>query len=330
MTYRQWWTGVGMLAIMAALSCWGATLVYSRPRGGPVNIALPEPSDRFEGKQAIAYLRDICKLGPRMTATPAMATQQTLLRRHFEALGAKVEFQEFQGTQPSVRQPFPCVNVVVRWHPDAQRRVLLGAHYDTRPLADQEALPQNRGIPIIGANDGASGVAFLMELGRLMPNLQLEVGVDFVLFDAEEYIFAPQRDQYFLGSEHFVREYNNRSKEFQYRAVIVLDMIADRNLRIQPDQRSLARAGWLVKDVWTIAHELRVREFDTRTHPLDLLDDHVSFHKGNIPAIVLIDFDYPHWHRLSDTPDKCSGESMEKVSRVIVEWLKRQKKNAVD
>lgn len=289
-----------------------------------VEIPLPKPSEKFSGDQAYQYLKQICDLGPRITATPAMTRQQELLKRHFEALGATVELQEFQGTQPSIRRPFRCVNLIVHWHPERERRVLLGAHYDTRPIADQEPVLRHRQQPILGANDGASGVAFLMELGRLMPSLDLNVGVDFVLFDAEEIIYVPQTDRFFLGSEYFVKHYTANPPPYNYEAVIVVDMIGDKDLEIYPDQRSLVRAGALVEEVFAIAHELKVDAFHFGDGP-DVLDDHIAFQNAGIPAIVLIDFGYPHWHRLTDTPDKCSGESLEKVSRVIVEWLKRQK-----
>lgn len=289
-----------------------------------VEFSPPTRSDRFDPGQSFRYLETICALGPRMTATPAMARQIEALERHFTALGATVERQAFQGTQPSQRRPFSCVNLLVQWHPEKTRRVLLGAHYDTRPLADMEPVARRKNEPILGANDGGSGVAFLMELGRVIPSLDLAVGVDFVFFDAEEFIFEPGIDRFFLGSEEFVRNYRQRPPPHRYEAVIVVDMIGDRDLEIFPDERSAARAGPLVDEVWSVARELGVQSFRPQVR-YDILDDHVAFQNAGIPAIVLIDFGYPHWHRLTDTPDKCSGESLETVARVLIEWLKRRK-----
>jgi hypothetical protein len=315
------WVGVAIVGVGIVVGAWGSVMSTSF-EAAP--LPPPLPAESFDGAQAYQYLVEICKLGSRMTATPAMRRQQEILQKHFEALGATVELQRFTATQPSRgKRSFECTNLVVHWHPESTRRVLLGAHYDTRPHADEEPLPRNRAKPIIGANDGASGVALLMELGRLVGKLELNVGVDFVLFDAEEYIFSPGVDRYFLGSEYFVAELGRRPPVHRYDAVVVVDMIADEELEIYPDQASAVRAGALVREIWDVAGAMRARPFKTPAK-YDILDDHIAFQKAGIPAIVLIDFDYPHWHRLSDTPDKCSAASLQTVGRVLVEWLKRK------
>jgi GNAT superfamily N-acetyltransferase len=283
-----------------------------------------EPSDAFDGRKAQFYLEEVCRIGPRTTGSNGMRRQIAGIKKHFEKLGAKVEFQTFNIRQGSMRgRMVEGVNTVVTWKPEAKSRVLLSCHYDTRPWPDEERLPQNRRGTFIGANDGGSGVAFLMELGRLMPNLETEVGVDFVFFDAEELIFDPDQDQYFLGSKWFANNYARGKQKFRYDAVINLDMIADADLQIHPDQRSMGFSSKLVKEVWDIAKELEVKQFKQDTKH-DVLDDHLSFHAVDVQAINLIDFDYPHWHKISDTPDKCSPESFDAVARVIVEWLKRR------
>lgn len=326
--------GTKLLGLLAAVSVAVAGVEVARQRSStrnpgksykPMTVQPPQHVESFDGKQALGYLEAICSIGPRITATDGMRQQQEMLTTFFEALGATVELQRFEGRQPSLgNRPIPCANLIVHWHPDANRRVLLGAHYDTRPTADREPIFRKRDLPFLGANDGASGVAFLMELGRVIKSLPLEVGVDFVLFDAEEYILSADRDKYFLGSEYFVRQYTTTKPIYRYEAVVVVDMIGDRDLQIFPDQRSLARAGALVQEVWTIAGRLGVRQFRQQVGH-DLLDDHIAFQDAGIPAIVLIDFDYPHWHRVADTPDKCSAESLEAVSRVVIEWLKHRR-----
>ena len=314
---------LGAVALLVAGAGVGLVMSATRSRG-PV-FPTPVPSDRFDGALALEYLEKICEIGPRISATPGMRTQQEVLRRHFEALGATVERQSVKATQPSKRgRKFRLVNLVVHWHPQAKRRVLLGAHYDTRPIADREPVARDWKKPFLGANDGASGVAFLMELGRRIPKLDLKVGVDFVFFDAEEYIFVPNYDKFFLGSEYFVRRYVRDKPDYRYEAVVVVDMIGDRDLEILPDQRSLQHAEGLVSEIWGIAGELGVRQFVLQRGP-DILDDHVAFQDAGIPAIDLIDFEYPHWHRLSDTPDKCSAESLDAVGRVLLEWLARKR-----
>jgi Zn-dependent M28 family amino/carboxypeptidase len=253
-----------------------------------------------------------------------MQRQQQILKEHFEKLGFAVELQRFHARQPSRAESFECVNMLVKFKPERTKRVLLSCHYDTRPMADREPPLSNRRGQFQGANDAAASVAFLMELGRLLPNLPLEVGVDFAFFDAEEFIYDTQRDRYFIGSEEFVRKLVADSGKNRYSKVLNLDMIAGKDLRLHPDIDSSIRAGALVAEVWGIAKELKIEEF----HPEpkhEVRDDHVPFLDAGINAADLIDFDYVHWHRLSDTPQNCSPESMDKVAAVIIEWLKRQK-----
>jgi hypothetical protein len=287
-----------------------------------VSIEPPEPSTEFDGKNAHRYLVQLCKLGPRLTASRPMAKQQEILKTHFEKLGAEVALQTFEARQPSRPAPFRCTNLVVRWPSQAQKRVLLGCHYDTRPMADREPPLSRRRGSFVGANDSTSCVALLMELGRLLPNLETGVGVDFVFFDAEEFIYDAQRDAYFIGSEYFVGQLTKRQE--RYDAAVVLDMIAGKNLRIHPEVEASFKFPDLIREIWGVAAELGVREFDPKPKH-HVRDDHEPFLKAGMNATVLIDFDYPHWHRLSDTPENCSAVSMEKVAKVLSEWLKRRR-----
>jgi len=279
----------------------------------------------YDGKRAIGYLEEVCKIGPRISGSDGMKKQQELLRKHFEDQGAQVTLQTFEGKQLSQRSPVEMANLVVSWHPDRLQRVIICSHYDTRPLADQE---EDRGRwreAFVSANDGGSGVAFLMELAHRMKDLKVQVGVDFVFFDGEEYIFDPPRDKYFFGSEHFAKEYQERKqKDRKYLAAILLDMIGGKGARFPVEPGSHIRAGLLVQQVWSIAGELGSPVFE-RQYGQEVLDDHIALNKVGIPAIDLIDFNYPHWHKLSDTPDKCSAETLEQVARVLMVWLQRLK-----
>src|SRR5262249_34260171 len=153
------------------------------------------------------YLEDLCKIGPRISGTEGMDKQQELLVKHFKGLGAEVAKQHFNAKQVSQRKTITMTNLIVSWHPERRRRVILCAHYDTRPIADQEPDPRKWREPFLSANDGGSGVALLMELAHHMKDLKTEVGVDFVIFDGEEYIFDPKRDRYFFGSDYFANDY---------------------------------------------------------------------------------------------------------------------------
>ena len=185
--------------------------VFSLNAGGDVK---PAP---FDGKRAMKYLTEICDIGPRQSGTPGMREQIKLITKHFENLGLKVEVQAFSGKQKSRENAVEMKNLIIRFFPERERRVILCSHYDTRPIADQEPDPRKWRDKFVSANDGGSGVAFLMELANHMKALKINVGVDFVLFDGEEYVFN-REDDYFFGSKHFAQEYRKNKGKTRYGA----------------------------------------------------------------------------------------------------------------
>jgi len=284
-----------------------------------------EPPE-FSGPSAFAHLEAICKLGPRPSGSEGMRRQRALAAEHFRAAGATVTGQAFRIRDRRTGEPVHLENLIVTWHPDRRERILIGAHYDTRPYPDRDPVDP-RGV-FLGANDGASGVALLLELGRFMGALT-GPGVDFVLFDAEEYVVGP-RDPYFLGSTYFARQYAAAQRAGAgpvYRAGVIVDMVADRDLEIWQEQKSVTWPDTrpIVEEIWGVAARLGVRQFVPR--PLhEVEDDHVPLRNiGRIPTCEIIDFDYPAWHTTRDTPEQCSAESLEVVGRVVLAWLREQR-----
>ena len=284
----------------------------------------------FNGQRAYEYLRQLCAIGPRVSGTAGMARQQELLERHFKELGGLVTRQRFRlSKHPLSGNPVQLSNLIVEWHPQRKERVLLCAHYDTRPLPDQDPDPlKRRRGTFLGANDGGSGVALLMELGHQMPQFESPLGVDFVFFDAEEFVFDERRDKYFLGSEHFARQYRRADRRHTYRWGILLDMVGDARLSIFQEHFS---ATWpdtrpLVQSIWETARRLGVQEF-LPTVGYRVNDDHVPLHNiGKIPICDIIDFAYPDrsnrfWHTEEDVPRNCSALSLAKVGWVLQTWL---------
>ena len=327
-------TRFDLVACSAAVSLALTACLFTRADTALAEAA-PAPvakDQRFDGQRSYEYLKQICKFGSRMSGSEGMEKQQALLLKHFQALGAKAELQKV----PPFRHPLngslvPAANIVVQWHPEARERILLCAHYDTRPFPDQEPNPRLRQKPFIGANDGASGVALLMELGHHVRDLPERYGLDVVFFDAEEFVFS-ERGQYFIGSEHFAREYVRNPPEHRYVAGVLLDMVGDRKLsvfqetysRMWPDTRPI------VKEIWATADRLGVEEF----HPREgyrVKDDHLAIRNiAGIPTCNIIDFHYPNkqnsfWHTTRDVPENCSAESLGKVGWVVQEWLKSKK-----
>ncbi len=297
--------------------------------GTVAQSAANPPATGFDGQRSYGYLKDLCALGNRMSGSHGMKRQQALVEKHFSELGAKVSYQRFKVKHPLNGKRVPMANIIVEWKPEAKRRLLLCAHYDTRPLPDREFNPRiaKNGI-FLGANDGASGVALLMELGHHVAGLPLNYGLDFVLFDGEELVYDNDRDPYFLGSTWFASQYRKRPPQHQYVAGVLFDMVADAKLTMYQEKNSVSwkQTRLLVNEIWGTAERLGIKEFIPRVR-YEVLDDHLPLNKiAKIPVCDLIDFEYPdpsnrYWHTTADTPGRCSADSLGKVGKVIVAWL---------
>jgi Zn-dependent M28 family amino/carboxypeptidase len=162
-----------------------------------------------------------------------------------------------------------------------------------------------------------------MELAHEIRSLPTPYGIDFVLFDAEEFIFD-DRHRFFLGSEYFARQYAEKPSPHRYRWGVLLDMIGDKDLQLYQERNSVYWRDTrpLVDDIWATARRLGVREFIPRWK-YEIRDDHLMLRNvAGIPTCDIIDYDYPPWHTQGDTPDKCSALSLAKVGWVVREWLK--------
>ena len=291
--------------------------------------AVPIP-DSYDAPRAMGYLEKLCEFGPRPSASPAMKKQQDYLQNFFLDRGADVVMQEFQARHPETGKPITMTNLIARWGIDCPQRFLLCAHYDTRPYPDQDR--HNRRGVFVGANDGASGTAGLMELSHHFQQLPQDIGVDVVLFDGEEFVFEQGRDDYFLGSTHYAKSYLHNPPPILYQAGILFDMIGDRELKIYYEQNSMKYARDVARGVWKTAKRLKVKAFVPRIRHT-ISDDHLPLNKiAKIPTIDLIDFDYPrpglgqpsYWHTQHDIPENCSGDSIAAVVWVVHQWLLNQ------
>ena len=288
------------------------------------------PEIKFDSDRAIKYLKQLCDIGPRISASEGMKKQQELIEAHFKKLGATVTRQEFKAKQKSQKNQTDFVNLIISWHPDKAKRVLLCTHYDTRPIADQEANKANWTKPFVSANDGASGVAMMMELGNHMKGLKSEVGVDFILFDGEEYVFETDRlgggDRYFIGSEHFADDYlkTKDTRKHRYDAGVLFDLCHAKGAELKVEIYSLEAAKPVVDQIWGVAKAVGAKSFHYERGP-EVQDDHLALNRVGIPTVDIIDFDYPHWHKLTDTADKVDGGQMAEVAKVMTTWLQKIK-----
>ena len=201
------------------------------------------------------------------------------------------------------------------------KAVLFGAHYDTRPFADEEINPERREKPIPGANDGGSGTAVLLGLAQFLSENPPEQPVKLVFFDGEDF-GKKSSGQMLLGSTFYANELKKLDKSQWPLSLVVVDMVGDRDLQIFVEATSKKNAPWLVDLIYGIAKENNIPQFHNKVR-YSIFDDHTPLSYLGIPSVVLIDFDYPHWHRLDDTLDKCSADSLFAVFSVVTEVLGR-------
>jgi hypothetical protein len=324
--WHDWRMIVGIIfaPLMVGVAILSSSPLIQRSHSSEEQGAMTLSPAPIDGKRAYGYLQKICDLGPRVAGTPANERQRQMVAEHFVKLGGKVSEQHFSYPHPLTNQPVKMTNLIGSWHPDRLQRVLICAHYDTRPRADEEEDAERLNRPFIGANDGGSGVALLMELAHHLNTLETQLGVDLVLLDGEELVYGnnPKRGDYFLGSTMFGRAYaaQRRRPKTTYVAGILLDMVGGKDMQIKRDPYSLRAAPELVREIWGVARQLDARSFSNAIGR-EVTDDHIALNENGIKAIDLIDFDYPHWHKIDDVPENCSPESLAEVGRVLTAWL---------
>jgi Peptidase family M28 len=277
----------------------------------------PSPPPMPDAARAFGHLQAQVDCGPRVPGTPGAACGRRLILEHLARFASRVTTQEFSLPDPYGTDSLRLVNLQASFYVGRAKRILLGAHYDSRPRADQDS-GSARELPIAGANDGASGVAVLLELAQLLGGWDPGIGVDLVFFDGEDYGREGDLDHYLLGSRYFVR---NRGA-YHPQAMILVDMVGKRDLRIPVEQYSQRLAPQLVDLVFSVADSLGVRSF-VREPGRPVVDDHVPFLQAGIPALDLIDLDDPAWHTQADLPDHCSPQSLADVTTVLVHSLAR-------
>jgi Zn-dependent M28 family amino/carboxypeptidase len=263
--------------------------------------------DAFSGEKALADVQTQVAFGPRTPGSEGHAQVQAWIRSELEAAGWIVEVQS------SERMGHPIENIVAR-RSDESPQVILGAHYDTRFVADNDPAPQNHDQPVPSANDGASGVAVLLELARALPAESVPVWL--VFFDAEDNGRIEGWD-WILGSRAFVEQNPNLAP----RAVVIVDMVGDADLNLYLERNSTPA---LRDEIWAVAASLGYGNVFIAEEKYSMLDDHTPFLEAGLPAVDIIDFNYPYWHTLEDTPDKVSADSLRAVGVTLLEWLTQQ------
>jgi len=259
----------------------------------------------FDAQRAYNDVVEQMALGPRTPGSQAHADVIRYIQSELKSAGWKVTIQKstFQGHEIQ--------NIIASHGDTTEPATILGAHYDSRLKADRDADSFLTTLPVPGANDGASGVAVLLELSRVMP-AQTANDVWLVFFDAEDQGDLPGWN-WILGSKAFVSSLSHPVKQ-----VVIVDMIGDRDLNIYREKSSTPQ---LVDAIWSSAADLGYAQYFIDATRFNMLDDHTPFLEAGIPAADLIDFDYPYWHTAADLEDKVSAQSLKIVGDTLLDWL---------
>ncbi|MBE3118453.1 MAG: M28 family peptidase, partial [Candidatus Atribacteria bacterium] len=264
------------------------------------------PATHFDGQRAYQDVLAQVSLGARTPGSDSHAQTVATIQQELEKAGWKVQIQatEWQG--------FSVQNIIAS-RSELAPRIVVGAHYDSRLLADQDPGPGRSG-PVPGANDGASGVAVLLELARTLSSDSVPVWL--VFFDAEDNGGLDNR-QWIMGSRAFVAALTEKPQ-----AAVIVDMVGDADLNIYIERNSDAA---ITSEIWAQAAALGYGNNFIATPKYDMIDDHTPFLEAGIPAVDIIDFDYPYWHTAADTADKVSAQSLQAVGETLWAWIESQK-----
>ena len=284
---------LAVVFLFVALAVWGFLLFTHQPT-------------HFNGQRAYQDVVTQVAFGARVPDSSAHAKTIAYIQDELRKAGwqAKIQATTWQG--------FSIQNIIAS-RTNQTPQIILGAHYDSRMLSDQDPGP-GRNSPVPGANDGASGVAVLLELARSLPKGSQPTWL--VFFDAEDDGGIAGRD-WIMGSQAFVA-----ALTFHPRAAIIVDMVGDADLNIYIEQNSNTA---LVAEIWGQAARLGFEQQFIPTVKYNMEDDHTPFLKAGIPAVDIIDFDYPYWHTAADTPDKVSPKSLEIVGETLRNWVIAQR-----
>ena len=305
-----------MFACIIALAIAFGCSPDKQSRAGNAMVDSTQTIPAFDQERAFTLLEKQVELGPRCPGTQGHKCGAEFIVANLKPYADAVRTQDFTVTIDG--KQLKLCNIIAHFNPDADRWILLAAHWDTRPKADLEIDAAKRKQPIPGANDGASGTAVLLELARMFAHQRPKVGILMVFFDGEDY-GATEVDMY-LGSKHFAENLPESAalagKPIKIDYGILLDMIGDRNLNIYKERNSVEAAREIVDKIWATADRLGRNEFHSSVK-YTILDDHVPLIRSGVKCVNIIDFDYASWHTLDDTPDKCSPRSLAIVGEVV-------------
>jgi hypothetical protein len=268
----------------------------------------------FSGTRALADVRRLVAIGPRVAGTPGAAKARDYITEQLKAAGLAVQEQAFDASTPQGSVHMINLLAVIPGIPPPEapsqvpvQRLIVAGHYDTKLFKE---------FTFVGANDGGSSAALLIELARALKPRTLPMDVELLFLDGEEAVVEWQASDHTYGSRYYVQAAKKAGTLKTIGALVLVDMIGDKDLRIMKEANS---TPWLTESVWSAASRLGRHEFVGETTTIE--DDHLEFLEAGVPAVDIIDLDYPAWHRADDTLDKLSAASLQSVGDVVVAAL---------
>jgi len=272
------------------------------------------PVPPFDEARAFADLEAQVAFGPRNPGSPGHERCRAWLVERLTAAGGRVSEQAFDDTVYGAA--YRLTNVRARFGPTTGPWMVFGAHWDTRRIADMDPDTTKRGQPIVGANDGASGVAVLLEMARVMGETPPPVGVELVFFDGEDLGEGGDVDGFCRGSRWYVKNLTHPRPQL----AIVADLVGDKQLELHYEQNSFNAAPNIVERLWAGAAKVNAPAFIPGVRH-NVYDDHAPFLEAGIPAVDVIDFDYPAWHTAGDDLTQVAPASLGQVGRTFLWYL---------
>lgn len=302
--------GVRMRFILIAIIVFGCSQQQS--------VEVP----RFSGVKAFQYLEKQCEFGPRNPGSTGHKEFANYLENFLKERFDNILIQDFEYIEPVTESLRKGKNFIVQFNQDAKYRLLIGAHWDTRAISDQDKNIEHKTLPVLGANDGGSGTAILMTLYDMFTADEPPIGIDLVFFDAEDVGRSFEGNTFAVGSEFFSKNLPIKKPDF----AIIVDMVGDKQLNLPIERFSYNIAPKKVKEIWDMAEDLSLNAFEKRIVE-EIYDDHIPlWENAQIPAIDIIDFKYPnlfynHWHTQQDIPENCSPKSLEQVGTLLLNYI---------
>jgi Zn-dependent M28 family amino/carboxypeptidase len=268
---------------------------------------------KFDGNRAFEDIRQLVAIGPRVAGTPGAQAARDYIRKQLQAAGVAVEEQPFEATTPIGRVKMVNLRATIPGSASASKsRLVIGGHYDTKLFKQ---------FRFVGANDGGSSTAFLIELGRVLKGRANRMPIELVFLDGEEAVGEWEGTDHTYGSRYYVDAARKTGTLGEIRAFILVDMIGDRNLVIKRETNSTPA---LTDAIWAAAERLNRREFVSDATPIE--DDHLEFLEAGVPSVDIIDLEYPDqtsrfWHTQYDTLDNVGAASLQAVGDVLLAAL---------